>query len=331
MQTEILPTIIQEMEIEDILRISLVYPELFEESMWRRLCGDVLGCDWDYYSFLPEMSKRRKFAKIAVRKSFLPAPTPEGKVCFAILNQRRDLLKVLCRKYPGEARKVCRAMSQEGNIYFNRPLVNFALTCLGHMLLDREKAIANFSFGRAESLSLTDQIRMYNLTGGESVHDVCLKEFGMDGKALLEEKLLEEYSRDLFYLIYSMTREKDILDKMIDRFREFDLSPSNKRNILCNLYRGNFLDLALKHENKYQVQLDVCTLLSCLADYYLNSGDDRGLYLSLLQLEERGVLLAGSYHSKIFILQLEEVNMILERNKIVCGLSSLQTKPLLFC
>jgi hypothetical protein len=298
---EILVTIITRMKIKDILRMSLAFSELFDESMWKMLTKHRLSSDWDYYSFLLPCFRKR-FAEIAIRKSLLRAPTATAQVWFALLNKRRNLIQSLRKKHPVEMRKVCMNLSHEENIYFNRPAVNFALSRLGYMLSEREQAIARFKIGKKTRLNQTDQIRMSSL-----VRNAPLS---------YSKDFLQENSNELCFFIYSVTQERELLEKILDKVGAEEIAPAAKRNILCNLYRGNHLDLAKRFEEKHDTALTLAMLLSCLADYYLNTGDDRGLYLSLLALEEKGLLLEGSYHSKIFELELEEVSTLLKRNRI---------------
>ena len=308
MQSEILVTILLETGIKDILKMSLALPELFDESMWSLLCKRLLSSDWDYYSFL-EQSNRKRFVEIAIRKSLLPAPTIKGQFWFALLNQRNDLVKDLCTKHPQETKKVCLALSREENIYFNRPMVNYALATLGHMITGREWSIANFKVSGGQGLNLVDLTRMHSLTGNR-----------------LEDDWFEQ-KKELWFFVYSATREKAMLADLIEKVN-IALAPGTKRNLLCNLYRNNYLDLAKRFESKYEAELSLSLLLSCLTDYYFNTGDDRGLYQSLVELEKQGLLEAGSYESKIFELELEEVSALLQRNKVCKQSKVLVTKML---
>nr|WIL04808.1 hypothetical protein Cduv_328 [Cedratvirus duvanny] len=304
MQPEILVAIIKEMEIKDILRMSLVFSELFDEGMWRMLTKYLFFSDWDYYSFLEKatFSPRKRFAQIVIRKSFLPASTVTSQVWFALLNQRKDLIQVLCKEQRNITAKICWSLSYGEHIYFNRYMVNYALSILGYMIGEREMAIAKFKPGKKTSLNFTDRIRMNSLSGG--------------GANTCDEEFLKENSNELCFFVYSVTREKELLSKLLNRVDTKDIAPATKRNILCNLYRSNYLDLAKEFEQKYSVDVSLAIILSCLADYYLNTGDDKGLYESLSLLQEQGLLLAGSYQSKIFELELEEVTTLLKKNRI---------------
>nr|WIL03320.1 hypothetical protein Cbor_298 [Cedratvirus borely] len=317
-RSEILIPIIREMEVRDILKVSLVYPELFDESMWRMLCKHSLCSDWNYYSFLSQVDRKR-FAQIAIRKSFLPASTVMGQIQFAILNQRKDLVESLCNAYPQEVKKVCQDLSFEENIYFNRLMVNFAYSCLGLVALNRSKAIVDFKPGEKTILSQKDQIRMSSFLGDDSIYADWARRAGFETdkpKSLFINNALQEDDKGLLFYFYSNTQEVEILERMLEEVSAQEIAPVTKRNILCNLYRANHVDLALRFEQKYGVSLVMSMMLSCLADYYLNTGDERGLYLSLLALEEQNLLLAGFYHSKIFDLELDEIATLLERNAI---------------
>lgn len=336
MQTELITPILVQAEIKDILKLSLALPELFDENMWRMLTREVLGSDWNHYSFLEEVisSPRKRFAEIARRKSLLPASTTEAQIWFALFNQRKDLIEKLCREHAQQVRRVCLALCREEHMYFNRPMVNFTLTRLGHMLTDREQTIANFGVDKG-SLCLTDQVRMFSLLGDDTIYHDWVRRGNFetnDAKSFFVEELLKEDNKEMWFHTYSLTREETILARMIERVDTNEIAPNIKRIILRNLYRGNYLDLAAKYEAKYTVGLELGMLLSCLTDYYLNFGDDRGLYYSLLKLEERGLLVAGSYQSKIFTLELEEVCNLLERNKVyVRKATEIQIRPIIVC
>ncbi|SHO33345.1 Hypothetical protein BQ3484_277 [Cedratvirus A11] len=309
------------MQVGDILRMSLIHTDLFDDSMWRMLCKEVLQTNWEHYSYLP-FSTRKRFVEIAARKSLLFPPwySPECKVLFAILNQRRDLIQEFCEKKPKSVKAVCDGLSHEGNIYFNRPMVNFAYSLLGHTVSDRDKAIADFN-PHDETFRLNhheDYARMCSLRGVDNIYMTWAKSVEIkDPKAHFVDAILKGSGKASWFVIYSMTREKEILERMIEEVAEADMLSQTKRIVLRNLYRGNYIDLARKFVTKFSVDLSHSEILYCLADYYLNTGDEKGLYQTLLFFEREHLLRRGRYQSRIFIIELEEIASLLKRNGLV--------------
>ncbi|SPN79570.1 Hypothetical protein BRZCDTV_420 [Brazilian cedratvirus IHUMI] len=272
------------MDVKSILNMSLLEPNLFDESIWRMLCPD-----WDYYSFL-SFSARRKFAEIAVRKGLLRAKSVKKQIWFALLNQRKDLLEDLCRERAFSVKMVCDSLSQEENIYFNRSMINFAYQTLGYVVTDREKVIANFATSTQKTyLEDIDYVRMHSLTGDESMYRKWVERGGIvtdDAKAYFVDSFLKENNKEMWFYTYSITQERDILEKIFERITPENLSLQGRKDILANLYRANHLDLAKRFETKFALNLDLDLILSCLSDYYFNTGDERGVYESLLSVCE---------------------------------------------
>lgn len=315
MQSHILVPILQEMEPFPVLRLSLVYPELFDESMWRRLVPE-----WDYYAHL-DLSHRRRFVEICARKSKLCLSwySTEQKVTFAILNQRKDLLEQLCRRYPKAVEAVCDRLADEGNIYFNRSMLNHACNHLGYAVTHREQAIVEFADGEISGLSDRDYAVLCILSKDDRFYQNWADrrhEKTDDAKSLFIETLLSENNKEVWFEIYSMTQEKAIIKTFISRVSETEVKSETKEIILRNLYRANHLDLVEEFVKRFHVALYHEDVLSCLADYYYNTGDDRGLYESLLYIERQHLFYPGSYHSKIFDIELEEIASLLNRNQI---------------
>nr|WIL04191.1 hypothetical protein Clen_261 [Cedratvirus lena] len=304
------------MQPKNILRISLVYPDLFDEIMWKMLCTD-----WEYYSYLP-FSTRKRFAEIAARKSLLFPSwySPEHKFVFVILNQRKDLIQEFCEKKPKSAKAVCGGLSHEGNIYFNRPMINFAYSLLGCTVSDRNKAIADFNPDDKTFLleNPKDRTRMCSLRGVDNVYMDWAGSVEIDNpKKHFVDTILKGSAKGSWFIIYSITRDKEILERMTETIMEADMLFETKKIVLRNLYRGNHIDLARKFVTKFSVDLPRSEMLSCLADYYFNTGDDRGLYESLLFFERECLLYRGFYRSKIFNIELEEITSLLKRNGLV--------------
>ncbi|SPN79394.1 Hypothetical protein ZAZAV_302 [Cedratvirus Zaza IHUMI] len=316
-RSEILVPIIKNMQVRDILRMSLLYSDLFDESTWRMLSKEVLHADWEYYSYLP-FSTRKRFVEIAARKSlfFPPWYSVKQKLVFAILNQEKDLLRDLCKRHAPIVKSVCDSLSSEGNIYFNRPMINFAYQQLGCMVSKRDKAIADFNSTGQTSLNQVDYFRMdILLTRGDKFYLDCVEREQVvtdNPKDHVVDTLLKENDRGTLFFVYSITQEKDILEKIFETVTKGECG----EGILRNLYRANHLDLAKKLEKRFGVKINPASVLSCLADYYFNMGDERGLYESLLFLERERLLRRGRYQSKIFNIELEEIASLLKRNGI---------------
>nr|WIL04192.1 hypothetical protein Clen_262 [Cedratvirus lena] len=307
MQPEILVAIIKEMQPKDILRMSLLEPNLFDERMWK-----MLSSNWEYYSFLSSKG-RRKFAEIAIRKSLLKAPTLRSQIWFAILNQKRNLIQDLCREFDNIklVKSVCDVLSSEENIYFNRPMINFVYQQLGYVVSDREKIIANFSSTEKTCLSDVDYVRMHILNKDDSVYSDWVERGGIvtnDPKGHFVDAFLKEDNKEAWFFIYSITQEKEILEKIFDRVTTEEVYFPASEEILANLYRANHLNLAKRFEKKFGIHLGLELVLSCLADYYFNTGDEKGLYESLLSL---GPLCEKDYRrSKMSNIEMEEITAL---------------------
>ncbi|SPN79388.1 Hypothetical protein ZAZAV_299 [Cedratvirus Zaza IHUMI] len=324
--SEVMVLILLEMEIKDILRMSLVLPELFDENTWSLLCRNTLATSWDHYSFLP-LSQRRKFVEIARRKCLLPTICPFSQVRWAIFNKRADILERVAKEHFSETSTVYRSSLEEYRVYFNRPMYNFVQQCLygkayfrDRLILIAECDVSNprpfssytwqerFAMMRQEEgleitpfeyLSTYDELHMYILHG-EQDDDITL-----DGDNI-----------ELWLSLYSKSQKKAIISRMID-FAEKDNLPLMLHKILCNLYSGNHLDLAARYEKKFNIHLTGDQVLSNLATYYFNTGDDRGLYHSLCLLDEQGKINKVRRDNYILYLGLIEVDLLLAKYGII--------------
>ncbi|SHO33344.1 Hypothetical protein BQ3484_276 [Cedratvirus A11] len=310
-KSEILIPILKEMQPKDILRMSLLEPNLFDTCMWKLLSSYSLGADWEYYSYLAQ-ADRKRFAQIAIRKGLLRAGSLRQQVWFAILNQRKDILEGLCTEHASLVKGVCDDLSREDNIYFNRSMVNFAYQRLGYVVSDREKIIANFGSAEKTSLGDMDYIRMHVLNKDDSMYSNWVERGGIvtdDPKGRFVDSFLRESTnRGTWFFAYSITQEKEILEKIFQAVTGEEISFRYRGDILRDLYRANHLDLAKRFETRFAVKLDPELVLSCLADYYFNTGDERGLYQSLLSL---GALHKRDYkRSKMSNIELEEITAL---------------------
>nr|WIL02818.1 hypothetical protein Cbor_292 [Cedratvirus borely] len=319
-RSEIIMPVLLKMETKDIFNLSLVYPELFDEATWSLLCKSLFGASWDYYSFLPEKNQRRKFVEIARRKCFLPVSCPRSQLYLALFNNRKDIIEQCCLQHPKQAGKVVLSSFSFDRLYFNRPLYNFAQEILFGGTFQRLKlleqkrdlpslvpeyweekyslATEDFCYGSMDNshARVHDLLHMYILYKEEGGENIVLREDNVE-----------------FWLnMYSRSQKKAIISRMIDFAQKKDL-PCKSENILCNLYSSNHLDLAEKYQTKFSLSLSKEQILASLANYYINTGDDRGLYQSLSLLEKEGKLKGGPVEDNLIVkLGLSEVNSLLK-------------------
>lgn len=307
MQSELLVPILLKMEAKPILRMSLALPELFDENMWRMLTREVLEADWDHYSFLP-FSSRRRFVEIAQRKCLLSVDCSTRQVYLAIFNNRRDILEKCCRENPDETKAILDASLSFERLYFNRPLYNFIQERLFGGTFERLQLLER-------KINLTLDPRYWEERYNVSSEKMCVG--SMDSSHIRMYDLLQMYvlhteqEDDIalredniqFWLnIYSRSQKKAMISSMIDFTNKGKLE-----NILCNLYSSNHLDLAQKYQEKFAVSLTSQEILNRLAIYYVNTGDDRGLYQTLSRLEMDDTVTTENY---VFRLGLPEVNLL---------------------
>ncbi|SOB74220.1 hypothetical protein BQ9231_00337 [Cedratvirus lausannensis] len=327
MQVQVLISILKEMEIKDILRISLVHAGLFDESMWRMLCRETLQTNWDDYYFLFPHNPRIRFAQIAQRKCFLPVSSPLRQMYFAVLNKRKDILERCCKEYPNIARDVLLLGLSRPCIYFNCDMHNFLYQCLDKEPTERAKIIAdgsvNFNLDLLETIesnpdrNLLERL-MLSIYYETDKRYACLYDAAQmftlhenqDDKVVINKDNIE------FWLdVYSISQKRDVIERLIKHIEKDDIRLS-KGDILRKLYTSNNLDMARKFEKKFNKVLTHNEAVANLAVYYFNTGDDRGLYESLINLEQRGMIRSGPVNGRlVFDLDLPEVNAILER----CG------------
>jgi hypothetical protein len=166
-------------------------------------------------------------------------------------------------------------------------MVNFAYQSLGYVVADREKLIANFNSVQKALLEDVDYAVMHILTGDDFMYRNWMQRGDTvvgNPKDYFVDTFLEEDNKEPWFFIYSITQEKEILEKIFERTSPEEVSLRARGNILRNLYRANHLGLAKRFEDKFSVNINLESILSCLSDYYFNTGDERGLHESLLSL-----------------------------------------------
>ena len=114
---ELLVVLIQNMQPREVLKMSLLFPELFTQGMWRSLTPK-----WNHYAFLP-LPERKRYAEIAYRTCSITGYyvrqkrkgsscsritctsnyySPRQQALFAIHNHRKDILERLASEYTPE-------------------------------------------------------------------------------------------------------------------------------------------------------------------------------------------------------------------------------------
>lgn len=233
---EILLPILLQAEIKDILNLSLVFTDLFDEATWSLLCKFLFGASWDYYSFLPEKNQRKKFVEIARRKCFLPVGCPYSQLYLAIFNNRKDIVEQCCRQHPKQASKLVLSSFSFDRLYFNRPLYNFAQEILFGRTFQRLKFLE-------EKRELTTIVPEY----WEEKYSLMTEDFcfgGMESSHALVHDLLhmhvlhkEEQGENItlrednveFWLNnYSRSQKKAFISHMIDFAQKKDLPHKSK-------------------------------------------------------------------------------------------------------
>jgi hypothetical protein len=350
---ELLQVILTHIQPREVLKMSLLFPDLFTEGMWRSLVKE-----WDHYAFLSEkvtFSPRKKYAEIAyrtcllsrcrVRRSGTPSSCsqirsfskyygPEQQALFAIHRKRKDIIQQLASEYPSVLVSLYYKSMEEEKIYFNRPMFNYLASLLGIKVSERENFIADPEPREEYSIEQSsDHINVSVIQEDENLYSRWAKNFSQEQKGDLKMRFVKEVclgvDSEFWFSIYSKSQEKEILEKLIQESNESDLSIFGVRSILRNLFRSNHVQLAAKFSTKLGVDLQLQTILSCLACYYFNTGDDKGLYESLLHMEERKILKPGVYSSDIFTIELPEVVSLLERNGIKEGRRIDLSQPLI--
>nr|WIL03321.1 hypothetical protein Cbor_293 [Cedratvirus borely] len=337
MRREIIVPILLEMEIKDILRMSLLEPDLFDESTWRMLCKSLFNTSWDHYSFLLQTGRKR-FVEIAKRKCFLPVDCPLRQIYLAIFNQRKDILERCSKEHPKLTEKICLHSSTRTRIYFNRDMYNFLYQCLGKEPSYREQQVGQHQNNFHTSLALLEMmvgkgdgtkslLERFNQKMGLGIYrtgvmdddyirlyddlQMCVLYGNQDDLVVVDDDNIE------FWLtLYSRSQKRDIIERLIEQANKNNLPLMNRESILSLLYKSNNLELARKFEEKFNKRIYDNDFAMKLITYYLNTGDDRGLYESLCILEKRGMIKEGVVDGFVFNLGLDEVNLVLRR----CGI-----------
>ncbi|SOB74135.1 hypothetical protein BQ9231_00252 [Cedratvirus lausannensis] len=335
---ELLEVIISHMQPREVLKISLLFPDLFNEGMWRSLVKD-----WDHYSFLP-YHNRRKYAEIAYRTCLLTgsyircsvAPSsrsyirtisnfysPRQQALFAIHKQRKDILGQLVSDHPRLLGRLYYNSLEEDKIFFNRPMFNYLASLFEKEISERERSIAKVEPGADRSVQyMVDYIQTCIIHNNQDFYRLQAGKYSVredEAKLCFVQNVCLKEDVEFWFAIYSKSQEKEILEKFLQEVKKDDLSIFGVRSVLRNLFRSNHVQLAARVGTKFGDDIGVDVILSCLACYYFNTGDDKGLYESLLYMEERKVLKPGVYISDIFTIELPEVRSLLERNGVKEG------------
>nr|WIL04807.1 hypothetical protein Cduv_327 [Cedratvirus duvanny] len=338
MQPEILVAIIKEMQLRDILRMSLVLPELFDKGIWMMLCTKRLSATWDDYYFLFPDNPRKRFIEIAQRKCFLRTTSPFRQIHFAILNKRKDILEECCKQDPDVAKSILVLFSSRVCIYFNLSMHRFIYRCLSEEPRERKNIIDDLQgeFSVSKEIKRVSSMQIFREDGECNLlqrftytidyeKNVMSIPYGIYPKlydrlhmhvlygADDEDVVFDKDNIEFWLVLYSKSQKKEIIQSLIEQATEQDLR-MDKNYILYNLYASNNIEMAAKFEEKFNIKLSDNQTVTNLALYYFNTGDSKGLYESLINLETRGMIEPGTIKDKlIFEFDLPEVNTILKR------------------
>nr|WIL04220.1 putative DNA packaging enzyme [Cedratvirus lena] len=335
------------MQPREVLKMSLLFPHLFTEGMWRSLTPK-----WDHYVFLP-YSNRKRYAEIAYRTCCMTGYyvrrsasysritsmsnyySLKQQALFAVHNQRKDILQRLVSENVSEMHNLYQESLEEDKMHFNRSMFNYLASLLDIELTEREKFIASPVMRRESSEEqISDYMQVSVLNNPKSVYsrwfDSVSVEPGEDLKLRFIKDLCAHGDIAFWFMVYSRSQEKDILEKFIEISKVEDLQQTQAITILRGLFCGNHVQLASRFGTKFSLGMHVSVILSCLTTYYFNTGDDRGLYESLSYMQERGVFTPGPCVSDIFSVELPEVTSLLSKNSITDGTGLIQTITSLF-
>lgn len=346
---ELLVVIIQSMQPREVLNMSLLFPDLFTEGMWRSLT-----VKWDHYSYLP-FSPRKRYAEIAYRTCLITGSyvrqRRKGTSCtliastssyysirqqglFAIHNKRKDILERLASQHPAEMHILYEESLQEDKLHCNRRMFNHLATLLDIKLTERQKFLAEPKL-RADSRpeQVSDHLQVSVLYNPKGLYSRWLQgvstEPGEDLTSRFIKDLCIHGDTPFWFMVYSRSQEVDVLERFVENSTPDNLETFHALTILKGLFCGNHMRLACIFGVKLNIDMDVGTILSCLALYYFNTGDDKGLYESLCYIKEKGVLKPGPYTSDIFRVELPEVISLLSENGIVESTESVRSMTFL--
>ncbi|SPN79725.1 Hypothetical protein BRZCDTV_487 [Brazilian cedratvirus IHUMI] len=329
--------VVQSMEPREVLKMSLLFPDLFTEGMWRSLAPL-----WDQYAFL-SLPPRKRYVEIAYRTCsitgyYVRHRRGEGnsfsritctsnyysvrqQALFAIYNQRKDILEKLVSTNATEMYNLYHESTEEDKIHFNRPMFNYLASLLDIELTEKQKFIMDGKLQvDSSSEQVADFVQISLINDPSRFYSAWLRENVLepeeDGKSKFIKELSSQEGIAFWFMVYSRSQEKEMLERFVELTQEDDLTAEQKYVTLRSLFTSNHLQLAARFGRKFNLGMHVTTILSCLATYYFNTGDDRGLYQSLSHMEKSGVLQAGPCVSDIFRVELPEVVSLLSRNYI---------------
>lgn len=334
---ELVTVIIQSMQPREVLKMSLLFPELFTEGMWRSLTPK-----WDHYDFLC-MPPRKRYAEIAYRTCSITGYyvryrrgednsysritctsnyySVRQQALFAIYNQRKDILEKLVSRNTTKMYELYRESLEEDKIHFNRPMFNYLASLLNIELTEREKFIVDVKI-QADSTAtqIADFMQVSLINDRNKFYSAWLEKNVLepeeDGKSKFIKVLSSCEGIAFWFTIYSRSQEEDILERFVETVQERDLSPQQQYMVMKSLFCSGHLRLGARFGRKFKLGMHAVTIMSCLATYYFNTGDDRGLYQCLSYMAEKKVLVPGACVSDIFTIELPEIVSLLSRERV---------------
>ena len=201
-------------------------------------------------------------------------------------------------------------------------MFNYLASLLDIELNQRQKFIVQPEINvNSSSMEVADFMQVSLINDCNKFYSAWLQsaqiETGEDSKSKFIKELCLQNSMIFWFIVYSRSQEKEMLERFIDLTLAKDLTLEQKLVIIKSLLCSGHLQLAARLGRKFALDIHVDTILSCLETYYFNTGDDKGLYESLLYMEEKQVLLPGPCVSDIFNVELPEVVSLLSKNKII--------------
>lgn len=280
--------------VREVLLHSLVHPHLFTKQTWKLLCKKILSASWSDYKHI-STNPRRRFVEIAYRKGLQPSGlslySNEYLILFTLFS--RDLVKLreMAKRYPQAASALHKELvAKKKKYFFQREVLVLAEElgispnwCSGvvaeaeegsHFLTaDWDVATRLLINGDEQSLTILEILFFPKRSLGGMRPDSCSQS--------LRELVLQDSDRVFDWLCaYSFSRDEHMIRELLKKTQlNFTLE-----TVLCNLYTVNNLSLAREIEKERNHTLSFDEKLECLANYYLFSGDDKGLYTSLLEV-----------------------------------------------
>nr|WIL03038.1 hypothetical protein Cbor_339 [Cedratvirus borely] len=308
----------------EILLYSLVHPSFFTKQTWKLLCRQVLSASWSDYKHISN-NPRRRFVEIAYRKGLqgelgYDLYSRECQILFAIFRRDQEELEKIATRFPQEAQSLYYKLEgKKEKVFFQGELYTIGET------ISIKPHVIKLIVGQAELRKLTPInhwfIRTRLLINGDEESLNFCKQVAFPSSVpsdKLEELVLQDRTNMYSWLeAYSFTENQHMIEELFS-VNYPHVSNAQVKTIVQNLYTSNNLAMISKLGEKYFSSVYLLSFeekLHCLTNYYLYSGDDRGLYKSLLQVMREKQPLTKETNI-IFELELYEVRELLRREGI---------------